>query len=46
METDASDYTTTAVLIQEKKPLAFILKKINTAEQNYTIIEKEIIVII
>jgi RNase H-like domain found in reverse transcriptase len=46
MEIDASNYTTAAVLIQEGEPLVFILKKINTAEQNYTITEKEIMAII
>jgi RNase H-like domain found in reverse transcriptase len=46
METDASNHTTTAVLIQEEEPLAFISKKMNTAEQNYIITEKEIMAII
>jgi RNase H-like domain found in reverse transcriptase len=46
MKTDASDYTTAAVLTQEGEPIAFMSKKINAAEQNYTITEKKMMAII
>jgi RNase H-like domain found in reverse transcriptase/Integrase zinc binding domain len=46
METDASDHTTAAVLTQEGQPIAFMSKKMNAAEQNYTITEKEMMAII
>lgn len=46
MKTDASDHTTAAVLSQEGKPIAFMSKKMNAAEQNYIITEKEIMAII
>jgi RNase H-like domain found in reverse transcriptase len=46
METDASDYITAAVLTQEGQSIAFMSKKINAAEQNYTITEKKMIAII
>jgi RNase H-like domain found in reverse transcriptase len=46
MEIDASNHTIVAVLTQEEEPLAFILKKMNATEQNYIIIEKEMMAII
>jgi RNase H-like domain found in reverse transcriptase len=46
METDASDHTTAVVLTQEGELLAFMSKKMNAAEQNYTITEKEMMAII
>jgi RNase H-like domain found in reverse transcriptase len=46
METDASNHTTAAVLTQEGEPIAFMSKKMNAVEQNYTITEKEMMAII
>jgi RNase H-like domain found in reverse transcriptase len=46
MKTNASNYTTAAVLTQRRKPLTFMSKKMNAAEQNYTITEKEMMAII
>ena len=50
IETNASNYTTAAVISQEieggLQPLGFMSKKITSAEQNYTITEKEMLAII
>ena len=50
IKTDASDHTTAAVISQEiegrLQPLGFMSKKITSAEQNYTITEKEMLAII
>ena len=50
IKTDASDHPTTAVISQEieggLQPLGFMSKKMTSAEQNYTITEKEMLAII
>ena len=50
IETDASDHTTVAMISQEVEgglqPLGFMSKKMTSAEQNYTITEKEMLAII
>ena len=50
IETDASNHTTAAAIFQEiergLQPLGFMSKKMTSAEQNYTITEKEMVAII
>lgn len=46
IETDTSDHITAEVASQERQSLKFISKKMNSAEQNYMITEKEMLVII
>ena len=50
IKTNASDHTTAAVISQEieggLQPLGFMSKKMTSAEQNYTITEKEMLAII
>ena len=50
IKTDASDHTTAAVISQKieggLQPLGFMSKKMTSAEQNYTITEKEMLAII
>lgn len=46
LETDALNIPIGAVLRQDKIPVTFILKVLNTAEQNYGITEKEALAIV
>ena len=50
IETDASDLAIGAYLIQEYKgkwhPVAYILRKLSPAEQNYDIYNKELLAIV
>lgn len=46
IETDTSDHTIAEVAMQEKQPIRFISHKMNKAEQNYTIMEKEMLTVI
>jgi hypothetical protein len=39
--TDASDHQLGAVIMQDKKPIAFYLRKLNTAQKQYTTTERE-----
>jgi hypothetical protein len=38
--TNASDYHLGAVIMQDKKPIVFYLRKLNTAQKRYTTTEK------
>jgi hypothetical protein len=40
---DASDYGIGAVLVQDTKPIAFLSKRFNSAEQNYSTTDKELL---
>ncbi|MCO5564352.1 hypothetical protein L7F22_018012 [Adiantum nelumboides] len=46
VETDASDRAIGAVLLQDGQPVAFVSKKLDKAQHNYSIYERELYAII
>ena len=46
VHTDASNYQIAGVVSQSDKPIAYFLKKFNSAQRNYTVTEEELLAIV